>query len=135
MISDSSKQQVNSQSPQKVQKKKEKAYRKFTVDFNQAVSNNLLSLEAAMKYLSQNIKVGGLKGTLGDSVKVSQTDKKDKQKNTVVVSVDNTMTFSKRYVKYLIKKFLKRENISLYLRVISNGPNSYLVKLFSRNVE
>jgi large subunit ribosomal protein L22e len=132
MISDN-KQQTNT--TQKTQKKKEKAYRKFTVDFNQAVSNNLLSLEAAMKYLSQNIKVSGLKGKLGESVKVGQTDKKDKQKNTVVVSVDNTMTFSKRYVKYLIKKFLKRENISLYLRVIANGPNSYLVKLFSRNVE
>lgn len=132
MISENKQQNV---SPSKVQKKKEKAYRKFTVDFNQAVSNNLLSLEAAIKFLSQNIKVNGLKGKLEDSVKVGQTDKKDKQKNTVVVSVDNTMTFSKRYVKYLIKKFLKRENISLYLRVISNGPNSYLVKLFSRNVE
>lgn len=122
-------------SPTKPQKKTVKAYRKFTVDFNQAVSNNLLSLEAATKFLNQNIKVNGLKGKLGESVKVAQTDKKDRQKNTVVVSVDNTMTFSKRYVKYLIKKLLKRENISLYLRVISNGPNSYLVKLFSRNVE
>lgn len=131
MISDQ-----NNTSPSKVQqKKREKAYRKFTVDFNQAVSNNLLSLEAATKFLNQNIKVNGLKGKLGDSVKVAQTDKKDRQKNTVVVSVDNTLTFSKRYVKYLVKKFLKRENISLYLRVISNGPNSYLVKLFSRNVE
>ena len=120
---------------QKVLKKKEKAYRKFQIDLNQAVSNNLLSLEAASKYLTQNIKVNGLKGKLADYVKVSQTDKRDKQKNTLVVSVDNTMKFSKRYVKYLIKKFLKRENISLYLRVISNGSSGYLVKLFQRNVE
>lgn len=116
-------------------KKKEKSYKKLYVDLNQAVSNSLLSLEAAIKYLTQNIKVNGLKGKLGDSVKVGQTDKKDKQKNTVVISADNQLKFSKRYVKYLIKKFLKRENISLYLRVISNAPNSYLVKLFSRNVE
>ncbi len=120
---------------QKVNKKKDKHYRKFHVDLNQAVSNNLLSVEAAVKYLKQNIKVGGLKNKLGDSVQVDSTDKKDKQKNTIVVSVDNTMKFSKRYVKYLIKKFLKRENISLYLRVISSGSNGYLVKLFSRNVE
>jgi large subunit ribosomal protein L22e len=96
---------------------------------------NLLSVEAAVKYLKQNIKVSGLKNKLGDSVQVESTDKKDKQKNSIVVSVDNTMKFSKRYVKYLIKKFLKRENISLYLRVISSGSNGYLVKLFSRNVE
>ena len=114
MISDS-KQAVNSQ---KVAKKKEKSYRKYYVDLNQAVSNNLLSLEAAIKFLNQSIKVNGLKGKLGDSVKVSQTDKKDKQKNTVVVAVDNTMKFSKRYVKYLIKKFLKRESISSYLRLV-----------------
>jgi large subunit ribosomal protein L22e len=125
----------NKQTGTRVQKKKDKHYRKFTVDFNQAVNNNLLSVEAAVKYLNQNIKVSGLKNKLGDSVMVSATDKKDKQKNCLTVQADNTMKFSKRYVKYLIKKFLKRENVSLYLRVISNGPNSYLVKLFSRNVE
>jgi large subunit ribosomal protein L22e len=132
MISTSTQPAANNQ---RVTKKKEKSYRKYYVDLNQAVSNNLLSLEAAVKFLNQGIKVNGLKGKLGDSVKVSQTDKKDKQKNTIVVAVDNTMKFSKRYVKYLIKKFLKRESISSYLRVISNGSSGYLVKLFQRNVE
>ena len=63
--------------------KKEKTYKKFTVDLNSPVSNKLLSLEAATKYLQQNIKVGGLKNKLGDSVKVSQSDKKDKLKNKI----------------------------------------------------
>ena len=132
MISDSKQSAANTQ---RVTKKKEKSYRKYYVDLNQAVTNNLLSLEAAIKFLNQGIKVNGLKGKLGDSVKVSPTDKKDKQKNTVVVAVDNTMKFSKRYVKYLIKKFLKRESISSYLRVIANGSSGYIVKLFQRNVE
>ena len=66
---------------QRVTKKKDKHYRKFTIDLNQAVSNNLLSVEAAVKYLKQNIKVNGLKNKLGDSVQVESTDKKDKQKN------------------------------------------------------
>lgn len=132
MISDSKQSAANNQ---RATKKKEKSYRKYYVDLNQAVTNNLLSLEAAIKFLNQSIKVNGLKGKLGDSVKVSPTDKKDKQKNTVVVAVDNTMKFSKRYVKYLIKKFLKRESISSYLRVIANGSSGYIVKLFQRNVE
>jgi len=133
MISENKQQGTNV----KAQKKREKTYRKFTVDFNQAVSNNLLTLENALKYLSLNIKVKGLKGKLGDSVKVSQTDKKDKQKNTLVIAVENSndIKFSKRYIKYLVKKFLKREILSLYLRVISNGSNGYTVKLFQRNVE
>jgi len=116
-------------------KKKEKSYKKYTIDFNAAVSNNLLSLEAAIKYLNHNIKVNGLKNKLGDSVKVASADGKDRQKNTVQVQADTKMKFSKRYIKYLVKKFLKRENIGLYLRVIAQGSGSYIVKLFNRNSE
>jgi len=82
------------------------------VDLNQAVSNNLISLEAAIKYLDSNIKVNGVKNKLGESVKVTATDKKEKQKNTILVQADTKMKFSKRYIKYLVKKFLKRESIS-----------------------
>jgi len=121
--------------PTKQIRKKERSFKKYTVDFNAAVSNNLLSLEAAIKYLNQNIKVNGLKNKLGESVKVSSTDKKDKQKNTVLVQADSKMRFSKRYIKYLVKKFLKRENIALYLRVIAQGSGAYTVKLFNRNSE
>lgn len=119
----------------KVRTKKDKSYRKLSIDFDQPVTNSLLSLETAKKFLEQNIKVNGLKGKLGESVKVSTTEKNSKQKNNVVVQVDNAMKFSKRYIKYLVKKFLKRENINLYLRCISSGPGSYLVKIFQRNTE
>jgi large subunit ribosomal protein L22e len=116
--------------------KKAKAYRTFFVDFDQAVSNNLMSLDTATKYFSQNIKVNGLKNKLDDYVKVNTSDKRDKnKKNNINVQVDAKMKFSKRYVKYLVKKFLKRENISLYLRVVANGANSYVVKLYSKNTE
>jgi large subunit ribosomal protein L22e len=116
-------------------KKKEKSYKKYYVDFNAAVTNNLLSLEAAIKFLNSNIKVNGLKNKLGESVKVSASSAKDKQKNTILVQADTKIKFSKRYIKYLVKKFLKRENISLYLRVISQGAANYVVKLFNRNSE
>jgi len=121
----------------KTKQKKEKNFRKYHVDFNAAVSNNLVSLEAAIKYLQKNIKINGIKGKSDaeNFVKVSSTDKKDKQKNTILVQADNAMKFSKRYIKYLVKKFLKRENISLYLRVIANGSSSYIVKLLNRNTE
>jgi large subunit ribosomal protein L22e len=123
------------QGSSKPKTKKDKNYKKFHVDFNAAVSNNLVSLEAAIKYLSANIKVNGVKNKLGESVKVSSLTQRDTQKNIILVQADNTMKFSKRYIKYLVKKFLKRENISLYLRVISNASNSYVVKLFNRNAE
>lgn len=121
--------------PDKQIKKKEKSYKKYYVNFDAAVSNSLLALESAVKYLNNNIKVNGLKGKLSDSVKVGATDKGDKQKNTILIQADNKMKFSKRYIKYLVKKFLKKENISLYLRVIAQGSSTYIVKLFNRNSE
>ena len=124
----------NTNEPKQI-KKKEKSYKKYYVDFNAPVTNNLVSLESAIKYLQNNIKVNGTKGKLGDTVKVSATDKKDKAKNTIMVQADTKSKFSKRYIKYLVKKFLKRENISLYLRVISSGSSNYVVKLFNRNTE
>ena len=86
--------------------KKDKTYKKFTVDLNAPVSNKLLSLEAATKYLQQYIKVGGLKNKLGDSVRVSQSDKKDKLKNSIFLQVDTSLKFSKRYIRYKKKKFV-----------------------------
>lgn len=116
-------------------KKKERSYKKYYVDFNTPVSNGLVSLEAPIKYLNQNIKVNGTKGNLNEYVKVAAADKKDKQKNTIVVQADTKIKFSKRYVKYLVKKFLKKEGISLYLRVISQGASNYVVKLFNKESE
>ena len=121
---------INSEKPIK---KKEKAYKKYYVDFNEAITNNLVSLESAIKYLEGNVKVNGVKNKLADSVKIGSTGTKDRQKNTILVQAENKMKFSKRYIKYLVKKFLKRENISLYLRVIANGSANYVVKLFNRN--
>ena len=117
---------------------KEKAkvtYKVYSVDFNSPCSNNLLTLESAEKYLKCNFKVNGLKGKLGETIKVATTDKKDNRKNTVVISVDNKVQFSKRYIKYLVKKFLRREGIVRYLTVSSTSPNAYTVKVIKKNEE
>ena len=79
---------MSSEQPKEVKnkvEKKEKSYKKYTVDFNSPVENKLLSLEAASQYLNSNIKVNGLKGKLGDSIKVSNSD--SKSKNTLVIKL------------------------------------------------
>lgn len=55
------------------------------------------------KFLLDRIKVGGKTGNLGDLVSVSR----DKAK--VVVTSDTA--FSKRYLKYLSKKYLKKQQV------------------------
>ena len=114
------------------------SYKVFNVDFNSPCSNNLLTLEGAQKYLKSNFKINGLKGKLEDKnakIKVAMTDKKDKRKNTLVISVDNKLQFSKRYIKYLVKKYLRREGISRFLTVSSTAPNAYTVKVIKKNEE
>ena len=112
---------------------KPKIYKKYTIDFSGPVDNNLLTLESALKYLQSNMKLNGLKGKLGDSIKISSTEKTDKAKNTLVISVDNSLEFSKKYLKYLVKKFLKREGIGKFLTVSSTSLNAYTVKIIKKN--
>ena len=112
---------------------KEKVYKKFYVDFSEPLDNKLLSIESAMKYLNSNMKIDGLKGNLKDFIKISVDDKRNKK--CLLIQVDNQMQFSKKYIKYLVKKFLKREGIVKYLTVLSNSPNSYEVKVLKNNNE
>ena len=112
---------------------KQKTYKKYTVDFNSPVDNNLLTLESALKYMQSNMKINGLKGKLGNTIKISITGKNDKNKNTLIVSVDSQLQFSKRYIRYLVKKFLKREGIARFLTVSSTAPGAYTVKVIKKN--
>ena len=112
---------------------KEISYKKYRINMSSPVENKLLSLEAAIKYLENNIKVNGLKGKLGESIKVSISEKKSSDKNNILILVDNKIEFSKKYIKYLLKKFLKREGIVNYLSINSSSPNSYTVKVLRKN--
>ena len=123
-------------------------YKAFSVDLNAPCSHNLLTVESCQKYLQSNFKVNGLKlresnreGAKGKDkgdnkpIKVSATDKNDKRKNTVIIQVDNKLKFSKRYIKYLVKKFLRKEGISRFLTVLATSPNGYTVKVIKKNEE
>jgi large subunit ribosomal protein L22e len=55
------------------------------------------------EYLRQRIKVNGKTGKLGDQIKISDDGAK--------VSVNSTSAFSKRYLKYLTKKYLKKHSL------------------------
>ena len=87
------------------------------------------------KYLASNFKVNGFKAKIEGKIKVAMTDKKDKRKNTIVNSLDTKLQFSKRYIKYLVKKYLRREGIARFLTVSSTAPNAYTVKVIKKNEE
>jgi large subunit ribosomal protein L22e len=67
--------------------------------------------------------VNGRVGRLGDSIKVANDDKK------VTVSADTLL--SKRYLKYLTKKYLKKHSLREFLYVVAANKNSYQIKYFN----
>ena len=69
------------------------------------------------------IKVGGKVGNLGELVSVSR----DKAK--VLVNADTA--FSKRYLKYLSKKYLKKQQLRDWLHVIATNKQTYELRYFN----
>ena len=76
-------------------------------------------------FLSERIKVGGKAGALGVAVSVAS----DKTK----VTVTSEVAMSKRYMKYLTKKYLKKHNVRDWLRVIASSKdrNVYELRYFN----
>ena len=111
---------------------KQLSYKKFTVDFTSPLENKLLTLESVLHYLQTNMKLNGLKGKLGKTIMISMDDLK-KNKNVIVISVDSSIKFSKRYIRYLVKKYLKKEGIAKYLTLSATSPGAYAVKVIKNN--
>ena len=109
-------------------KQKTKTYKKYTIDFSAPISNNLLTLESVSKYLELNMKLNGLKGKIGDSIKINISDK-----NNITIQVESTLEFSKKYIKYLTKKYLKKEGIEKFMTINANSPSGYIVKIIKKN--
>lgn len=109
---------------QKISKKKvAKVNLKFVLDCTQVAQDSLLQPKNFSEFLQQKIKVQNKTGNLGDSVKVETDDKK--------VTVKSTIPLSKRYLKYLAKKYLKRNNLRNFLHVVSTDKNKYELKYFN----
>ena len=104
-----------------------KAVAKFAIDCAQPVEDRVLDAASFEKFLQDRIKVNGKAGNLLDKVHVSR----DKAK----IHVTAQLPFSKRYLKYLTKKYLKKNQLRDYMHVVSTNPNTYELKYFSINAE
>jgi len=113
----------------KLDKKKEQKKKKtsvFEIDCSLPVEDNVIVTKDFVKYLTERVKVAGKSGNLGDSVSLST----DGHKILVSAHID----FSKRYLKYLTKKYLKKMELREYLRVVASNEkdkkNTYQLKYF-----
>ncbi|KAB0393703.1 hypothetical protein E2I00_018064 [Balaenoptera physalus] len=97
--------------------KKKKQVLKFTLDCTHPAEGRIMDAANFEQFLQERIKVNGKSGNLGGGV---VTNKRSKSKITVTSEV----AFSKRYLKYLTKKYLKKNNLCDWLRVVANSKES-----------
>ena len=93
---------------------------KFVIDCSQPLEDNVIVLGDFESFLKTNIKVENKKGNLGTAITVS------KSKDNIVV--ETNIPFSKRYLKYLSKKYLKKQDLREYLRLIATSKNTITMK-------
>ncbi|KAG9394386.1 Ribosomal protein L22e [Carpediemonas membranifera] len=102
---------------------------KFVVDCMQPIRDEIFEISDFHQYLIEHFKVGknGKAGQLGDDVTI-----KMEKYSVIIVSKD---AFAKRYLKYLAAKFLKKNDLRDYLRIVANAKNSYQLRYYSVDEE
>ncbi|KAL8162243.1 hypothetical protein V2J09_013732, partial [Rumex salicifolius] len=98
----------------------------FTIDCTKPVEDKIMDVASLEKFLQERIKVGGKAGALGDSITVTR------EKSKITVTSDSN--FSKRYLKYLTKKYLKKHNVRDWLRVIASNKDRSIYELRYFNI-
>ena len=98
----------------------------FKIDCSIPIGDEIFDTELVSnfeEYIQKKTKLHGVKGKLGDKVKIGFHDK--------VLTIATSMKYRKRYFKYLTKKFLKKKNLREYLRILATGKQSYTLRYFN----
>ncbi|RFU72126.1 60s ribosomal l22 [Trichoderma arundinaceum] len=125
--------------------KAQKQTKKFIINASQPASDKIFDVSAFEKFLQDHIKVDGRTNNLGDDVVIQQSGE-----GKIEVIAHNDL--SGRYLKYLYgslyslslppydfytdplsrtKKFLKKQQLRDWLRVVSTSRGVYELKFFN----
>ncbi|KAF9374415.1 37S ribosomal protein S9, mitochondrial [Podila verticillata] len=97
---------------------------KFTIDCSGPAGDKIFDAAAFEKFLHDRIKIEGRTGGLADKVTIVRAD-------DAKITVTANQEFSKRYLKYLTKKFLKKHQLRDWLRVIASDKGTYELRYFN----
>lgn len=100
---------------------------KYVVDTGAVGAEGVVSAADMLEYFQANIKVDNKKGNLGNIFTVTV----DGGRVTIAATID----FSKRYIKYLTKKYLKKNVLREYVRVVATSKSAYELKYFRVGAE
>ena len=100
---------------------------KLFIDCTHPVEDGIMNCADFEKYLQERIKIGGKTSNFGKEFAM------ERQKTKIAFTSD--IPFSKRYLKYLTKKYLKKNSLRDWLRVVANTKDSYELRYFQINNE
>ncbi|KAL0487882.1 ribosomal protein L22 [Acrasis kona] len=92
-------------------KQQRKITYKYFVDTDIPVKDGIFNLDNFADYVSKKYKVDNKAGNLGDVVTLYKSQNK--------LHVNTTQKISQRYLKYLTKKYLKKQELRDWLHVVS----------------
>ncbi|CRG98864.1 60S ribosomal protein L22, putative [Plasmodium relictum] len=98
---------------------------KYVLDCTKPVKDTILDINGLEQFFKDKIKVDKKTNNLKNKIIVTSDDCK------IYITVH--IPFSKRYIKYLAKKYLKMHQIRDFLRVIAKGKLAYEFKYFQLN--
>ena len=92
--------------------------------------------------MHDRIKVEGKAGQLGENVKIARdgqslstflrrAQEAHRRLGANKITVTANVPFSKRYLKYLTKKFLKKNSLRDWLRVVASSKDTYELKFYN----
>ena len=98
----------------------------FKIDLSTPMNDGIFDedmVTAFEQHFATNTKLNGVKGKLGDKVKISLDGQ--------VLTIATTMKYRKKYFKYLTKKFLKKKSLRDWLRILATNKGEYTLKYFN----
>ncbi|KAL3997368.1 60S ribosomal protein L22 [Acanthocheilonema viteae] len=110
----------------KTKKKKKKQTVKYHIECKNPVEDGIMNVNDFGTFLNERIKVNGKVGTMaanGVRLEVAKTK----------LTLTSEVPFSKRYLKYLTKKYLKRNSLRDWLRVVASSKDTYELRYFQIN--
>ena len=106
------------------------------VDCSAPISDQIFDLAAYEKYLRDRIKVSNRTNNLNEAQVTLSRDASTLKISFASLSKAGSKgssagaAISKRYVKYLTKKYLKKNGLRDWLRVVSSDSETYIIKYF-----
>jgi len=96
---------------------------KFSIDCKAPIEDKVFYPEDFTSFLKSKIKVGGKVNNLSEQVTIG-SDKTN-------INVQASIPLAKRYLKYLTKKYLRKQELRDYLHVVSTGKSTYELRYFN----